>query len=240
MIGFRDIHAHFVYGVDDGAQTREDMFNMLDASYRDGVTDLCATPHVTPGVKPFDGLSFSRHFEMAQEYCRKKGYPIQLHAGAEILYTPAMTRYAEDGQLPTLGNTPYALMEFVPDISLKEAVYAIEMMEHAGYQLILAHIERYSCMFHGNAYRIKEAHNVRYQINSATVIEKKRFLKAREIRGWLQDELIDYIGSDQHNCTSRRTRIHEAYEILRSEYNPRYANKLVGMNRKRHDNQKTG
>ena len=32
MSGFTDYHAHFVYGVDDGAQTREEMYTMLDAA----------------------------------------------------------------------------------------------------------------------------------------------------------------------------------------------------------------
>ena len=29
MSGFTDYHAHFVYGVDDGAQTREEMYACL-------------------------------------------------------------------------------------------------------------------------------------------------------------------------------------------------------------------
>ena len=32
MRGFTDIHAHFVYGVDDGAKTPDDMYRMLDAA----------------------------------------------------------------------------------------------------------------------------------------------------------------------------------------------------------------
>ena len=32
MSGFTDYHAHFVYGVDDGAQTRDEMYAMLDAA----------------------------------------------------------------------------------------------------------------------------------------------------------------------------------------------------------------
>lgn len=43
MSGFTDYHAHFVYGVDDGARTREEMFAMLDAAAADGVTRLFAT-----------------------------------------------------------------------------------------------------------------------------------------------------------------------------------------------------
>ena len=38
MSGFTDYHAHFVYGVDDGARTREEMFDKLDAAAADGVT----------------------------------------------------------------------------------------------------------------------------------------------------------------------------------------------------------
>ena len=50
MSGFTDYHAHFVYGVDDGAQTREEMYAMLDAAASDGVRHLFATSHSTPGM----------------------------------------------------------------------------------------------------------------------------------------------------------------------------------------------
>ena len=55
----------------------------------------------------------------------------------------------------------------------------------------------------------------------------------KEIRGWLEDELIDYVATDQHNCTYRRSRMREAYRALKEEYGVRYANRLVGLNRKR-------
>ena len=56
--GFADIHSHFVYGMDDGAKTREDMEAMLVAAYADGIKSLVATPHMTPGIKPFDTEPF--------------------------------------------------------------------------------------------------------------------------------------------------------------------------------------
>ena len=66
------------------------------------------------------------------------------------------------------------------------------------------------------------------------MIERQRFLKGREIRGWLEDQLVDYVATDQHNTSSRRTRMREAYAILKEEYGSRYANKLVGLNRRKH------
>ena len=53
MSGFTDYHAHFVYGVDDGAQTREEMYAMLDAAAADGVRHLFASSHWTPGMEHF-------------------------------------------------------------------------------------------------------------------------------------------------------------------------------------------
>ena len=35
---FADVHSHFVYGVDDGAKTQEEMKAMLDAAWQDDVT----------------------------------------------------------------------------------------------------------------------------------------------------------------------------------------------------------
>ena len=57
-----DIHSHFIYGMDDGAATREDMFRMLTVAYKDNIALLFATPHITPGVSPFDAERFVRHF----------------------------------------------------------------------------------------------------------------------------------------------------------------------------------
>ena len=58
MRGFTDIHAHFVYGVDDGAKTPEDMYRMLDAANADGITCLFATPHATREFTLFPRISW--------------------------------------------------------------------------------------------------------------------------------------------------------------------------------------
>ncbi len=34
---FADIHCHMIYGVDDGARTKEDMFAMFEKAYADNV-----------------------------------------------------------------------------------------------------------------------------------------------------------------------------------------------------------
>ena len=227
--GFRDIHCHFIYGVDDGAQTEADMQAMIDAAYADGTTDLFTTPHVTPGIQRFDWDKFLRHLEEARRYIRQKSYDMQIHTGAEILYNPAITRYAEERELPIMEDSDSVLVEFMPDVPLKELTGCVDLMERCGYIPILAHIERYACMYHGNAFRVRDKYDVRFQVNCGTVLGKQSLLKGREINKWFSERLIDYVASDAHNCTSRPTRMQAAYEALKERYDAGYAAKLTGL-----------
>lgn len=230
MSGFRDIHAHFVYGLDDGAKTKKDMEAMIDAAYADGVASLFATPHVTPGICPFDDALFERHLEEAREYCRQKDYPMSLYKGAEIMYTPALQPYVTDRRIPTLAGSRGVLLEFTPKISFREMESAVELLEHCGYITILAHVERYQCLSQGqNAYRLKRTHDVRFQMNGSTVIEEKSLFRHRRVWRWLRDELIDYVATDSHSCHRRPTNMTEAHRLLSSRLGQAYADALTGL-----------
>lgn len=143
MSGFTDYHAHFVYGVDDGARTREEMFAMLDAAAADGVTHLFATSHSTPGMEPFPRELYLRHLDFARAYCREKCYDLTLESGSELLYTPAAAYAAAEHSLITLGGTDWVLLEFVPDVAAAEVETALRQITGSGYRVLLAHIERY-------------------------------------------------------------------------------------------------
>lgn len=227
MSGFTDIHAHFVYGVDDGAQNRTEMQAMLDAAHEDGIAFLFATPHVTPGIVPFNSELYQQHLAQARRYCERKQYSMELYAGAEVLYTPAIERYASEHRLPTLADSEYVLMEFVPDITCTELEAALDLMERAGYSTIIAHVERYACMYHGNARKIKERHDVRYQMNCNTLLRKRGFFRKRAIEGWLQEGIIDFIASDAHDTKLRPFRMKAAHKALCETLDDYEANRLM-------------
>lgn len=226
---FSDIHSHFVYGMDDGAQTIWDMTAMLDAAWEDGVGSLIATPHVIPGVKPFDEDRFWRRLSEAHDYCQNCGYSLELFAGAEIMYTPALKQYMSRHCLPTLASTEYVLLEFTPTISFTEIADAVDLLEQSGYVPILAHVERYKALTGQNIYRLREKKSVLYQVNCSTVIDGAGLIKSMQLRSWFRDELIDYVSSDSHNCQRRRTRMRDAYNTLVRRFGVEYAKRLVGM-----------
>ena len=229
MIGYTDIHAHFLYGMDDGAKSREQMEAMLDAAYADGVTTLFATPHVTPGLSQLDMDTLYLHLEEARHYCRSKGYMMELHPGAEILYAPTLERFAVEKRLPTLADSSCILVEFVPDISYEEINGALEVMKRSGYDVILAHIERYDCLFKGkHIYRLKEKYGIRYQINCNSVLKSRGWWKDYHLKKWLDNELIDFVATDAHDTHNRPTRMNETYATLIKKFRAEYADKLVG------------
>ncbi len=230
MTGFSDIHSHFIYGVDDGARVREMMEAMLDAAYADGITSLFATPHVVPGVRPFDMDAYARHFDEACAYCRERRYAMTLYTGAEIMYTPALRDYVVDHWLPTLAGSNHVLMEFTPDITVREMESAFDWMERYGYITVLAHMERYACLFHRKAAaEVKKHHDVRYQVNTNTILRKQGFVKGRYIHGWFQEGLVDFVASDAHGVKTRPYQMKSAYMELRRRYGQAYAERLTGM-----------
>ena len=226
---FSDIHSHFVYGMDDGAQTAQDMEAMLDAAVADGVGCLIATPHMTPGVHPFNEERFWRHLSEARAYCQIRGYSLRLYGGAEILYTPALEHYISSHALPTLADSQNVLLEFAPAIPFAEITAAVDLLERNGYVPILAHVERYKALSGLNIYRLKEQHSVLYQVNCSTVIDGEGLFKDMQLRRWFRDELIDYVASDSHNCQLRKTRMKIAFTILSKRFGVEYARRLVGM-----------
>jgi len=230
MIGFSDIHSHFLYGVDDGPRTFEEMAAMLDRAYQSGIREIIATPHATPGIHPVKEDVIALHLNEARAYCRDKGYEMRLFAGAELLYTPAMERFIEDGLLPTLAGSDTVLVEYSPDVSMKELDASVDHMERAGYTVILAHIERYDCLCKGKAaWQFKERHRVQYQVNGRTLANLKGFFQTRMIKGWLKDELINFVASDAHNNEHRCFCMKEAYESLLKMCDETYAKQLVGI-----------
>ena len=226
---FSDIHSHFVYGMDDGAQTVQDMEAMLEATVADGVGCLIATPHMTPGVHPFHEERFWRHLSEARAYCQIRGYSLKLYGGAEILYTPALEHYISSHALPTLADSQNVLLEFASAIPFAEITAAVDLLERNAYVPILAHVERYKALSGLNIYRLKEQHSVLYQVNCSTVIDGEGLFKDMQLRRWFRDELIDYVASDSHNCQVRKTRMKNAYTILSKRFGVKYARRLVGM-----------
>ena len=226
MSGFTDIHSHFIYGIDDGARDRETMEAMLDAAWNDGIRKLIATPHTAPGVRPFDVQSFRLHYAEAVNYCRESGYDMELLAGAENLWTPALPGYAQTHGLITLCGTRYLLVEFVPDAGPAEIRGAADFLSGRGYIPVLAHVERYENLPYREAARLSKEYEMFFQMNCGTVLHEKGFAAKRNAHKLLKSGLIACLACDAHDCHGRHFNMSRAYKRLGEEYGREFADRL--------------
>lgn len=228
MIGLIDSHSHFLYGVDDGAGSNAEMETMLDTYCAQGVSDVIATPHMMPGLQPFQSEVIEQRLLEARQYCKSRNYNIRLHCGAEVLFSPVLEQYMENHRLPTLANSGQILLEFLPNVSFEAMEKAVCLLENNGYRIILAHIERYRCLTQRkNAYRLKDKHQVMYQVNSSAILDDIWMLRGYMIKKWLREDMIDLIASDAHNMTSRPIRLKEAYLKIDRLYGKEKADRIL-------------
>lgn len=229
-----DIHHHLIYGVDDGPRTFEETQAMLLKAHENGISDVFATSHATPGQEPFPADVYLPHVEKAQAWANEQNLGITIRVGCEIFYTDAAVRLVQEGYIPTLDYSHHVLVEFglrTPESMIMDAV---EKFGIAGYNVIMAHIERYKAMRSMKLLKtLHDDYGVLMQMNARTVYEKHGFLNDLWARKVLDNGYIDMIGTDAHNTSSRACNMKECYEYLCSRYDESYANKLCGGNQRR-------
>lgn len=227
---FVEMHSHIIYGVDDGAQTREDMFALLRQAASQNVKHIVCTPHIFPGYQKFSRELFSAHFYEAEAWCNENAPDMKLYMGAEVFYTASASRLLDEGYVPTLNGTRVVLLEFSPNASEKEICYGIQDIASHGYSVILAHVERYVHLHSLERLRkIKQQYGCNYQMNSSAVSHKNGGLFYRHwIRKLLDGELIDLVSSDAHWANGRPFLLEEAYETLRKTVGTEKAASLCG------------
>ena len=204
MAQFFDLHSHMLCGVDDGARTPEDMFAMLEAAYEDGVRAICLTPHYSPYLFGDTTESSKRSFEVLKKYVAEKHSDMRIFLGHELGYHHGCLQALNDGVCRTLAGPRYVLMDFPESVDFFELRAAVDQLQRAGYFLILAHTERYRCLF-------KELRWIEEFVDSGGVVQ----LNASSVTGawgkgcekqWkklIKKRLAHIISTDAHNMTSR-------------------------------------
>lgn len=216
-MGTTDIHHHLLYGLDDGARGADEMRAMLRRAAEDGISRIVATPHITPGVRPFNAEQYARALDEARDCCAKEGLAIEIHGGAEILYTDLACRFLEEGRAPTLADTRYVLVEFSPDERWERLHEALVHLRRAGFLTIVAHAERYECLVRHPA-RLEELRDeleICFQVNCASFLRSKGFFVNRFLKRMLERNLLDCIATDAHRADGMRiANMRGALEIL--------------------------
>ena len=171
-----DIHSHIVFDVDDGPKTIEDSRALLEESYRQGVRTIISTSHRRKGMFETPEAKIEENFKQVQELAKEIADDLTILYGAEIYYTSDILDKLEQGKIPRLADSQYALIEFSMITPYKEIHTALSNVLRLGVTPVVAHIERYHCL-ENDEKKVRDLINMGCytQINSSSVLKPKLF-----------------------------------------------------------------
>ena len=206
-----DLHSHFLPGMDDGCKTVQEAVQVLESSYRQGVTAMFATPHYYP-VETVDTF-LQRRAEAYQLLCEQMGQK-ELPAiclGAEVAFRPGIS-YEEKLEQLCLGNSRYMLLELPFSQWSKEVLREVcNISSTWGITPILAHIERYIPIQSAVMLQQLLEMDVLVQMNAGYLLH---FMDRRKGCRLLKAGTVQLLGSDCHNMTTRPQNINAALKYL--------------------------
>jgi protein-tyrosine phosphatase len=144
-----DLHNHILYGVDDGAADLDESLEIARQFVSEGVTRVAATPHYNadnpPERRGADANTVRSKIAELQPALDNAGIPLSVLPGNELYLTAASPDLLAAGTVCFLGGGTSALVE-LSLFSAERPLYLDDLifrLQLGGYQLVLAHPERY-------------------------------------------------------------------------------------------------
>lgn len=216
-----DLHCHALCSVDDGARDLEEMKQMLDIAYDDGIRKICFTPHFKAHHFKDDAKISSYNekikesFALALDYAKDKHPDLELYLGNEVMHHHSIYESLSSGKCSTVAGSSYALVEFLPSAPFFEIQGSLSGLLRKGITPILAHIERYSSLV-GDIKKVTELTEmgVLIQVNASSITKMKLGKCAKFIKTLFKRSLVNIVASDAHDADSFTPVMSKAYNLI--------------------------
>ena len=106
-----DIHAHIIYGVDDGARTPNESLKLISMAREQGIKKIIATPHTVPELTSDEIV---KKLNIIKSKVKEEHIDCKLYTGQEIFYSEKAIENLKSGKYLTLADSEYILVEFDP------------------------------------------------------------------------------------------------------------------------------
>ena len=235
MKGYIDMHCHILPGIDDGAKDLDKTRQMLQRAYREGIRTIVATPHHhedekrgKPSIEQIAG-AFSKVNHLIDE-----AFPeMTILPGMEIYYTSQAVRDYKAGKLLYMGASEFVLLEFSPFDTAMRITDGVKTFQMMGAGVIIAHAERYEALRKDiDAVRHLKNMGARIQVNASSLEKGRLSTLGRVLRAWMDEDLIDFVGTDAHDDSVRPPVIKKALGKVEKTFGRAYAREIFLENAK--------
>ncbi|MBO6261655.1 MAG: hypothetical protein J6N95_03535 [Bacilli bacterium] len=210
-----DIHTHVIPNVDDGSPDLETSLAMIRHEIDIGVTEIICTPHHIYHRYEKTVEEITKQFLLLKEAVEKENLPIKLYLGQEICYSHRedQIKMLKEGKLLTLNNTNRILLEFSFTREPEDLLDVLYNFSIHGYEVIIAHIERYEWMTYDKVLSIRNE-GAKIQINSNSYLGLTTWKEKRFVKKLLKKDLVDYVASDTHSF--RPSSLDKSYKKIKN------------------------
>lgn len=195
-----DMHCHLIPRVDDGSKCMEESIDCLNTLKAVGYNKVYVTPHFQHPRFPNDEDDIRRRYAELQKAAAEAGVEIQLAGiGGEYRIDSGFHNRLENPRFLKVADK-YVLVEFSLHQQMMGCDEMIFDMQMKGYEVILAHPERYPYLsVPGKRIEQLKDQGVYLQVNVLSLggfygEEARRRAHALIDMGW-----VEFLGTDTHN-----------------------------------------
>ena len=232
-MGYVDVHSHIIPGVDDGPDDIELSKRMLQASYDAGFTTIIATPHCCKGFRKYSLNDVIELCLILNEYAQEHiSRDFQVLPGQEIYFNEESLRLINSEQVLPIARGRYVLLEFDPGVSYSHMRRAIREVSMSSYQVVLAHFERYECLYDFNNIRELRSLGILLQMNYSDIGGSWFNKSTKFCRKCLINGYVDFLGTDMHDDASRGPHVKRALKWMKNHLDEEYLKAITEINAK--------
>jgi protein-tyrosine phosphatase len=215
-----DIHSHIIPGIDDGSKNMEMTLEMLRNAEKEGIKEIVATPHYLLEYGEATIIEVKNYVKEINVILENEKIDVKVYSGQEVYFTENIIEDYMVGNIGTLNDSRYMLIEFSMDKfddNIFDILYELQVRDIVP---IIAHPERYK-FFIEKPSLINEfiAQRYLFQVNAGSITGKfgQNVKKTADL--FLKNNIYNFIGSDAHNIKNRNTGLKDAMDMLCGDMN---------------------
>lgn len=229
---YTDIHSHIIPGVDDGSADMEQSVRMLRVAEENHIRKIILTPHNKPHTRNASPEVLKKKVAELRQKISENSLNIELFLGTEIYYRDSVADLLDEGQICTMADTEYVLVEFSPTDEYSYIYSALSKIQDYGYKPILAHVERYDSITRKKLTRAMELsrHEILLQLNAGSIMGAFGRGPQKFCKLLLKKQLADFVATDAHRDTGRAPYMTECADYLYKKYDQYYVDAILFKN----------
>lgn len=231
MEGYIDMHCHILPDVDDGAPSVAEMEAMLKIAYKEGIRCIIATPHHHPRRGNETPEVLRRRMMLLRERAHAIDKNFRIYLGTEIYFGQDILREIQEKKILTMNGRDWVLVEFSYGETFSYIQQSLQQVQCGGYEVILAHVERYECIVEEPNRALQLAKmGIHLQVNADSICGMNRKKLKKFVKYLMDEDAVYCVGTDAHGVKTRPPRMKKAAGYVRKIYGEEYARRIFSDN----------